>query len=111
MNSVRKPNELVLMNLLFSNCVPCLTYAAEVVEYGNNEIHTCNVALNDSIRRIYSYNRWESTRSLRKELGFPNIYEIFNSRQRSFLAKNAEIRNRVILELTSYALSKLYLDD
>ena len=26
----RKPNELVLMNLLYANCVPSLTYASEV---------------------------------------------------------------------------------
>ena len=97
------------MNLLFSNCVPCLTYAAEVVDYGSSEMHAFNVAVNDSIRRIYSYNRWESTRSLRQQLGFPNVYEVFESRKRSFLAKNSEIQNHVIRELTSFALSKLYL--
>ena len=73
LSAVRKPNELVMMNLLYSNCVPCLTYAAEVKELTSSEFHESNVALNDAIRRIFSYNRWESTRTLRQQLGFSNI--------------------------------------
>ena len=111
LSSLRKPNELVLMNLLYSNCVPCLTYAAEIVEYGSSNMNTFNVALNDSIRRIYSYNRWESTRLLRLQLGFPNIYDVFNSRHESFFAKNTESQNRVIFELTSLVVSQLYLEE
>ena len=71
-------NELVQMNFLYSHCVPCLTYCADVKELTSGEMHKCNVALNDS------YNRWESTRSLRKSLKFPNIVEIFYSRKQSF---------------------------
>ena len=97
LSSIRKPNELVLMKLLFSNCVPCLTYASEVVEYKSTEMNNYNVAINDAIRRIFSFNRWESTRLLRQQLGYPNIYEIFNSRQKSFLAKNATSPNAMKL--------------
>ena len=57
MSSIRKPNELVLMNLLYANCVPGLTYASEVKDVPNREIQEMNVALNDAIRRIFSYNR------------------------------------------------------
>ena len=74
-------NEMVQMNFLYSQCVPCLTYCADVKELSTGDMHKCNVALNDSIRLIYSYNRWESTRFLRKELRFPNIIEIFHSQK------------------------------
>ena len=38
LSAVQKPNELVLMNLLYSNCVPCLTYAAEVKDLSSAEM-------------------------------------------------------------------------
>ena len=111
LSSMRKPNELVLMHLLYSNCVPCLTYAAEVVEYSSVNMHANNVALNDAIRRIFSYNRWESTRLLRQNLGYPNVPEIFDARRKSFLLKNARSPNEVIRDLTSLALASFYLEE
>ena len=104
LSAVQKPNELVLMNLLYSNCVPSLTYAAEVKDLTSSEMHDCNVALNDSIRRIFSYNRWESTRTLRQELGFSNITEIFYSLRNTFISKCLKPgnRNKVILALATF---------
>ena len=63
-------------------------------------MHKCNVALNDSIRRIFSFQRWESTRQLRQQLEFPNIYEIFESRRSRFTLKNMNSDNFVVRELT-----------
>ena len=100
LRSIRRPNELVLMNLLYSNCVPNLTYCAEVKELSNANMHRCNVALNDSIRRIFTYHRWESTRQLRQQLDLPNIYEIFHSRSNNFFHKNSSCSNRIIRDLT-----------
>ena len=100
LRSLKKPNELVLMNLLYSNCVPNLTYCAEVKELSSAEMHKCNVALNDCIRRIFTYNRWESTRQLRQQLNFPNVYELFYSRKKQFLKKNARCSNDVIRLIT-----------
>ena len=97
-------NELVQMNFLYSHCVPCLTNCAEVKELTNVEMQKCNVALNDSIRLIYSYNRWESTRFLRKELKFPNIIEIFFSRKKSFVEKIRGMNNKVVRCLMRHRL-------
>ena len=47
---MRKPNELVLMFLLYTICVPTLTYAADVKVFKHGDMHKCNVALNDAIR-------------------------------------------------------------
>ena len=100
-SSTQQPNELVMITLLYANCVPSLTYAAEVKDISSREMHDCNVALNDSIRRIFSYNRWESTRVLRQQLGFPNVIEIFRSRRRRFFKKCRENTNSVICFISS----------
>ena len=100
LRSIRRPNDLVLMSLLYSICVPGLTYAAEVIELSSREMNDCNVALNDAIRRIFSYNRWESTRLLRQQLGYSNITEIFHARRERFIAANRKSGNSVIKALT-----------
>ena len=104
LSAVQKPNELVLMTLLYSNCVPCLSYAAEVKVLSSSEMQDCYVALNDSIRRIFSYNRWESTRTLRQQLGFQNISEMFHSRRDSFMSQCLKLRyrNHVVYSLASF---------
>ena len=64
-----------------------------------------NTALNDAIRRIYSYNRWESTRCLRQQLGFSNLYEIFEGRLNLFMKGNLHSKNEVIAGMTAVFLS------
>ena len=99
LGAVRRPNDLVLMKLLYSNCVSVLTYCAEVRDLSSSETNSYNVALNDAIRRIFSYNRWESTRFLRQQLGYPNITEIFDSRTRNFLRRCQTSPNPIIKSL------------
>ena len=102
---LRKPDEHVLMNLLFSNCVPILSYGAETVEFSNTEMRECNTAINDAIRKIYSYHRWESTRLLRQSAGFPSIYEIFARRSKNFSNGNLRSRNEVVSKLTAFFIA------
>ena len=45
------------------------------------------LTVNDSIRKIFTYNRWESTRFLRMSHGFDSVTEIFAKRKESFLNK------------------------
>ena len=106
LSALHKPNELILMNLLYSNCVPILSNAAEVVELSTSELRDCNTAINNTIRRIYSYQRWESTRCLRTSLGFPSIYEIFSRRSQNFLKGNLNSRNDITKQSTSLFLSE-----
>ena len=98
---LQKPNEMVQMQLLYSICVPLLTYASDVKEFSNADMHTCNVTLNDAIRRIFSFHRWESPRALRQHLGFHNIYEIFHMRQSRFFIRRQRSSNHVIAYLTN----------
>ena len=102
LRSLKKPNELVLMKLLYSNCVPNLTYCAEVKELTSSDMHRSNVALNDAIRRIFSYHRWESTRHLRQQLKLPNIVEIFAARKKRFYEQNCKHGNAVVRYLTLF---------
>ena len=101
---LRKPDEIVLMNLLFTNCVPILTYGSETVEFSASDMRNFNTAINDAIRRVYSYQRWESVRALRESAGFPSIYDIFSRRSEAFLIKNLKGTNQVIVQLTTLLL-------
>ena len=72
------------MHLLYTFSVPVLTYAAEVKFFSYTEMHKCAVALNDAIRRVFTFNRWESIRSLRLGLGYDDLFTIFTKRRNKF---------------------------
>ena len=97
----RKPNELVQMRLLYSMSVPVLSHTAKVKLFKCNDMHKCNVALNDAIRRIFSFNHWESPRELRQQLNLPNIYEIFSSRRLKFEERCRKSSNGIIAFLSN----------
>jgi hypothetical protein len=87
------------VNKTFSNCGPILTYAAAVREFSSKEMLQCNVAINDAIRKIFSFHRWTSTRELREGLGYRSIYEIFAHAQRHFLKNFPITLNGVLCHL------------
>ena len=62
------------------------------------------VALNDCIRKIFAYNRWESIRSLRKEFGYDSVSELFTKRTVSFYrgikqTGNPDLKHQYSIEL------------
>ena len=65
------------MHLLYTSCLPIITYACNAKEFSANDMRDLNTAVNDAIRKIYSFNRWESVRVLREGSGMKSIYEIF----------------------------------
>ena len=56
------PRENVLLQLLYTNCVPRLTYGAAVKDLSASEKQQLNVAVNNAVRRIFGFRRWESIR-------------------------------------------------
>ena len=94
-----RPNEVIFMRLLFSICVPHLSYVADVKDLSSSDMQKCNTALNNAIRKIFTLNRWESTRSLCEGLGYPDLYTIFTSRRSSFRLKLSRSSNLVIKQL------------
>ena len=82
---MQKPRENVLMQLLFSNCIPRLTYGAAVKDLNASEKNQLNVAMNNAIRRIFGFRRWQSIRQLRECYGFKSIEFMFARAKSKFL--------------------------
>ncbi len=100
LNVCKKPDEQIQMHLLYANCVPTLTYACAVKTFPARELMNCNTALNDAIRKIFSFNRWESVRDLRREYGYKSITEIFATAKNSFLKTLPHHSNTVLRRLS-----------
>ena len=96
LRAANKPSEEVLMHLLFSCCIPILTYACAVKEYPSRQMHDCCTATNDALRFIFGFNRWESVRNLREQFGFLALTDIFHKTRRKFDASLLSHHNPVI---------------
>ena len=73
------------MQLLYSNCVPKLTYGAEVKDLTATEKNQFSVAINNAVRRIFGFRYWQSIRQIREFFHYRSIDEIFSmARQRFF---------------------------
>ena len=105
LRAVKKPSEEVLLHLLYVNCVPILTYASAVKEYPSREIHNCNTALNDSLRFIFGYHRWESVRHLRECFGYKSLTELFSKAKMNF-DKSALTHHNSIISVIARKLSE-----
>ena len=57
------------MQLLYSNCVPKLTFGAAVKELTSSEMNQFNVAVNTAARRIFGFRQWQSIRQIREVYG------------------------------------------
>ena len=99
----RKPSEQVSMRLLYSFSIPILTYTSEVKSFSCSDMYDCHVAVNDAIRRIFSYNRWESIRCLRSQFGYRDIFTLFAIRRRSFFNKLPHMGNAAIDSLLKFS--------
>ena len=98
-NAVYKPSEEVLMRLLYTYCVPRLTYGAQVTSFNYRDTNAMSVALNDAIRKIFGWNRWQSVSDLRKLMGYSGLEVIFAQLKRTFVSKLRRSGNSVIVRL------------
>ena len=96
-----KPNQSVLMKLLYANCVPIITYACAVREFSASEMYRCHVAVNNAIRKIYSYAVWQSIRHIRIMSGYKSIYEIFSLAKTKFLEAAKSCSNQIVMHLVT----------
>ena len=96
-----KPNTEVLMKLLYVNRVPILTYACAVKEFSASDMYKCHVAVNNSIRKIFSYAVWQSIRQLRISLGYDSIYEIFAKSKMKFSESVTVNQSSIVMHLTT----------
>ena len=96
LNVLKGAKEHVLLSLLYTNCVPILTYAASVKEYLASKMSDCNVAVNNAFRKIFGFKEWRSIRILREIFNFESFYVLFKTAREKFLASCACHPNPVI---------------
>ena len=99
--SCAKPNKSVLMKLLYTNCVPIIMYACAVRIFSASEMHRCHVAINNAIKKIYSFAIWQSIRDIRTSNGYKSIYEIFAFTRKKFMEAALSSSNQVVAHLVS----------
>ena len=90
-----------MMQLLYSNCVPKLTYGASVKDLNAREKQQYNVAVNNAIRRIFGFRRWESIRQIREFYGYQSIEMMFARAKTRFHRKLTNHCNSVLRFLWS----------
>ena len=59
-------------------------------------------ALNDALRLIFGYNRWESVRSLRESFGFKSLTELFAIAKARFYSSLCSHHNKVVSHIARY---------
>ena len=96
LTAVNKPSEEILLQLLYSNCIPTLSYACAVKEYPSRQMQTCNTAVNDALRLIFGYNRWESIRPLRYSFGYKSLTDIFGRSRKKFYERLPYHSNTIV---------------
>ena len=84
------------MQLLFSNCVPRLTYGAAIKDLSSSEKQQVNVALNNVIRRIFKFRHWQSIRQLRECYGFKSIEVMFGIARKRFTLSLTNHSNAIL---------------
>ena len=72
------------MHLLYSNCVPKLTFGSEIKELNASQMNQFNVALNTAIRRIFGFRQWQSIRQIREVYNFASVESLFEKAKKRF---------------------------
>ena len=89
MNSIfrveRKSDDMIMVRLLETHCVPLLSYAIEVIQVADRrQSSKMRVAYNSVFRRIFGYSYRESVSDLQHMLGRPTWEELIAKRKDNF---------------------------
>ena len=83
-----RSDDMILLKLIESHCVPILTYAIEIVKVWNrDESRSLRVAYNSVFRKIFGYRSYESVTTLQHSLKRKTWEELVDSRHAGFLAR------------------------
>ena len=104
-NAHKRSSEPVMMKLIYAVAVPLLTYACETLPISAKQLNEMTVALNDVIRRIFSFHRWESVSFLRQTCGYPSITEIVHCQTERFLKFFPRTDNFVLIFLKAIVVA------
>ena len=79
-------NEMVMLHLLETHCVPILSYATEVIKIcDRDERRQLRVAYNSIFRKLFDYRRSESVTRLQTFLNRPTWEELVERRRNNFV--------------------------
>ena len=104
-NGRSRPSKDILLRILYTNCVPVLTYACAVKEFSASEMNSCHVAINNAIRNIFSFDIWQSVRQIRETRGYKSIYEIFQVANTKFSRDMFSSSNHITNHIANCDLS------
>ena len=81
-----RSDEMVMLQLLETQCVSILTYAVEVIHVANrDERRRLRVAYNSIFRKVFGYRPWESVTNLQHALQRPTWEELLEKRNSKFM--------------------------
>ena len=81
-----RSDEIVMLQLLESQCISILTYAVEVIHVADrDQRRRLRVAYNSIFRRIFGYRDWESVTELQHSLLRPTWEELIARRTAKFM--------------------------
>ena len=105
-----------MMKLFFTNCVSILSYRLKVKELLARDMRSLHVAMNDGLRKIFGWNRWESVRELRSSFGYSDIFTMAEKRKRKFFSTIKELKtlflffsSATVITINSYVVQFLFL--
>ena len=80
-----RSNDMILLQLIETHCVPNLSYAIEVVHIANrDEKRSMRVAYNSIYRKLFGYRIFESVTNLQHSLHRPTWEELVEKRRSGF---------------------------
>ena len=83
-----RSDDLILLQLLETHCVPIITYAIEVTEVLNrDEKRSMRVAYNSIFRKLFGYRIFESVTNLQHSLNRLTWEELIEKRRNGFLRR------------------------
>ena len=83
-----RSDDMVLLKLIETQCVPILTYAIEIIEIINrDEKRSLRVAYNSVFRKLFGYRIFESVTNLQHSLKRMTWEELVEKRRNGFLSR------------------------
>ena len=83
-----RSDDIVMLRLLESHCVPILSYASEIIDVADSkQKNKLRVAYNSIFRKLFHYSWRESVTELQHALGRPTWEELVTNRSKKFLVK------------------------
>ena len=92
-----RSNDMIMLQLVESYCVPVLTYGIEVIRVCNrDERRQLRVAYNSVFRKIFGYRWSESVTALQSFLGRPTWEQLVEKRRNGFVNRLRKLDHQAL---------------